>query len=88
MDITGESFLQYLSTILYDISTCSFISLDLEFSGIPSRPGGVSNVNPRQTLQDRYTETRKAAEIYQILQIGFTTIHEDHKDGDRASNHP
>lgn len=80
MDITWHTFESYLQKVLDDLATCCFVSIDLEFSGIPwtqKEPG----TGP-QTLQDRYAETRTAAEKYQVLQIGLTICHEDTEKGE------
>lgn len=72
-DATYRNFETKLPWILSAMSKSSFVSLDLEFSGLPSRKGPPSG---KQTLQERYTEIKQAAEKYQILQIGFTTVGE------------
>lgn len=82
MDITSHSFQFYLQKVLDDLATCCFVAIDLEFSGVPKAQNG-----PRaklQTLQERYTETRSAAERYQILQIGLTICDEDTEKGEIA----
>jgi poly(A)-specific ribonuclease len=78
MEVTNASFSQYLPFILNDISASCFVSLDFELSGvafassIPTKP---------QTIQERYAQTKEAAERYQILQVGLTTCHEDLETG-------
>lgn len=82
MDITSHTFQFYLQKVLDDLATCCFVAIDLEFSGIPKSRNG-----PRagsQTLQERYAETRIAAEKYQILQLGLTICHEDAEKGEIA----
>jgi poly(A)-specific ribonuclease len=81
-DVSKYNFSFYLPTIIRDLSTCSFVSLDLEFSGIPTRKGGPSG---KQTLQARYTEAKEAAEKYQILQIGLTIAREHASTGESSS---
>lgn len=74
MDIDADSFPSKLLGLLINISEADFVSFDLELSGIPSRlpakakPGATG----RKTLEDRYLETRVAADRYQILQVGIT----------------
>ncbi|KAN0072873.1 Ribonuclease H-like domain containing protein [Elaphomyces granulatus] len=76
MDVTRKTFPFYLPRILHDLTTCCFVCLDLEFSGIHAKTEGRLR-DGMQTLQERYTEVRGAAEVYQILQIGLTIAHED-----------
>lgn len=80
MDVTSQSFFYHLPRILDSIATCCFVSLDLEFSGIATNPVGIPGAR-RQTLQDRYSEAKQAADKYQILQVGLTIGHEDAKTG-------
>ncbi|CAI7585788.1 unnamed protein product [Penicillium palitans] len=75
MDVTAVTFPDCLPSILNDISTSCFVSVDFELSAVvfkrstpQSRP---------QTVQERYVEAKAAAERYQILQVGLTTCHED-----------
>ncbi|KAJ6099323.1 hypothetical protein N7467_000858 [Penicillium canescens] len=74
MEVTSANFSEYLPFILNDISASCFVSLDFELSGvafapfIPTRP---------QTIQERYAQTKVAAEQYQILQVGLTLCHEN-----------
>ncbi|KAL1965715.1 hypothetical protein VTN77DRAFT_5215 [Rasamsonia byssochlamydoides] len=75
MDVTRDTFPFHLANILHDLTTCSFVTMDLELSGIPVHSSGASS-GP-QTLQERYTQTKEAAEKYRILQIGLTIAHED-----------
>lgn len=79
MDMTKEAFRYYLPWILHELTTCCFVSLDLELSGIPFSPGG--NDRKTQSLQERYVQTKAAAEKYQVLQVGLTICHEDTKTG-------
>ena len=85
MDITGRTFQSHLSSILGAISRSHFISFDLELSGIPgkqfkSRPTGQVE-DGKQTLQQRYEETKAAAERYHVLQLGLTCVEEDRERG-------
>ncbi|KAJ5295715.1 hypothetical protein PENANT_c001G06767 [Penicillium antarcticum] len=74
MEVTSANFSEYLPFILHDISASCFVSLDFELSGvafapfIPTKP---------QTIQQRYEQTKAAAEQYQILQVGLTICHEN-----------
>lgn len=77
MDVNGSTFRAILPSILGAISRAHFVSFDLELSGIPGRQTG----RGKQTLQERYDDTKKAAERYQILQFGLTCVEEDKKRG-------
>ena len=70
--VTGQSWSHHFPHILQDISECTFVALDFEFSGIPNYQG-----SRRQTLQERYAEVKEAARTYQILQVGLTIVKED-----------
>lgn len=80
MDVTWQNFISYLPRILDDLGSCCFVAVDFEFSGISH--GNVSHgpAGP-QTLQDRYIEIKRAADKYQIVQIGLTVCHEDIETG-------
>lgn len=80
MDITVQNFESYLPKVLDDLASCLFVSLDLELSGIAK--GQNDAPKGTQTLQERYAETRKAADKYQVLQIGLTVCHEDPDEGE------
>lgn len=73
MDIDNISFGPYLLGIIEAISTSRFVALDLELSGIPSKP---TAGRVKHSLQKRYEEIKSAAEKYQILQIGITCVQE------------
>lgn len=62
-----------LLSTLKRISNAYAVAFDLELSGIPARKQG----RDRRTLEDRYAETKEAAEKYHILQLGLTLIEED-----------
>lgn len=77
MDVTGQNFPYHLPRILDDLANCCFVSLDFEFSGISY--GITSQGNPRgpQSLQQRYSDIKDAADKFRIVQIGLTICHED-----------
>lgn len=80
MDIDKISFRPRLLDIVVAVSEAHFVSFDLELSGVPvKQPGDASAGRP--SLQQRYIETKKAAEQYQILQIGLTCVREDEHRG-------
>ncbi|KAG9247249.1 ribonuclease H-like domain-containing protein [Calycina marina] len=84
MEVDQHDFKGRLLDILINISNASFISFDLEMSGIDKRTqqqkadrrnGG------KPTLQEQYGEMRAAAEAFQILQFGICCVEEDHARG-------
>lgn len=68
MDVNRTAFPARILQILEALSECHFVSLDFEFSGVSSKP----QTRQKQTIQERYTETKQAAERYSILQVGLT----------------
>lgn len=85
MEVTDKSFQNYLPWMLYEFSTSCFVSLDLELSGIALSSSNQSSKT--QSLQERYAESKAAAEKYQVLQIGFTFCHENTQTGTCFSLH-
>lgn len=79
MDVTAITFPDCLPSILNDISTSCFVSVDFELSGVVFKPSTPQSRS--QTVQERYVEAKAAAERYQILQVGLTTCHEDKENG-------
>lgn len=80
--VTGQTWAHHLAHILQDISECTFVALDFEFSGIPIYKG-----SRRQSLQERYAEVKEAARTYQILQVGLTIVKEDAVAGEASLTH-
>lgn len=79
MEVDAASFSHRLLGLLVSISEADFVSFDLELSGIPSHlPGRKKAGRDRKTLEDRYEETKEAAERYQILQVGITCARFDY----------
>ncbi|PYI33958.1 CAF1 family ribonuclease [Aspergillus indologenus CBS 114.80] len=79
MDITAQTFGLSLPKLLDELSTCCFVALDFEFSGLAKRvDGGTTRTS---TLQERYEEVKTSADHFQILQVGLTICHEDLKEG-------
>lgn len=74
MEVDRISFPHHLLGVLTALSEAHFVSIDLEFSGISSRPQNRS----KQTLDERYKETKAAAEKFQILQVGITCVRQDY----------
>lgn len=86
MDVTNTTFYPLLLEILTDVSNSHFVAFDLELSGVPSKQSAFAAQKPgarpgKPTLQQRYTETKEAAERYQILQIGLTCVQQDAESG-------
>ncbi|KAF2105920.1 ribonuclease H-like domain-containing protein [Lophiotrema nucula] len=78
MDVDATSFPSQLLGMLTHISEAEFVSFDLELSGIATRMAGAPRARERQTLEGRYLEVKQAAERYQILQVGITTVKFDY----------
>ena len=86
MDINKNNFHSMLPSLLRAVSDAHFIAIDLELSGIPSHQvnnpkSGKHHAGGKATLQERYEETKKAAEVYQVLQLGMTCVEEDRNRG-------
>jgi poly(A)-specific ribonuclease len=77
MEVDKVSFYPLLLDILTDISECHFVAFDLELSGVPSKGAKGGKDVGRPSLQERYLETKQAAERYQILQLGLTCVQQD-----------
>ncbi|KAI9678937.1 MAG: hypothetical protein M1829_001922 [Trizodia sp. TS-e1964] len=75
MDVESSSFQPKLVQIMEAIAGALFVSIDMEFSGIPTQVKGGGQ--GKQSLQQRYSENRDAAEKYQVLQVGITCVEED-----------
>ncbi|KAI4722023.1 CAF1-domain-containing protein [Aureobasidium sp. EXF-10727] len=76
MDIDKASFPSRLLDVIEAIAEAHFVSFDLELSGVPVK-GQAKEKPGKPSLQERYLETKKAAEQYQILQIGLTCVKDD-----------
>ena len=75
MEVDRTAFWGRLLSILVAISEAHFVSIDLELSGVASKNlGGRAR---QATLEERYAETKEAAERYTILQIGVTCAYQD-----------
>jgi len=79
MNVTSASFPFEAVNIIQHVAKSRFVAFDFEFSGVAGRtPGGGSG---KLALQDLYEETRAAAQIYQILQVGLTIVTEEPDKG-------
>lgn len=88
MDVDDVHFWPQLLSILNSISNATFVSIDLEMTGIAmkgsrskDRAGGMG----KPTLQQFYEEVKQAAEKYSVLQFGITCIEEDRERGKFAT---
>jgi poly(A)-specific ribonuclease len=83
MDIDYVHFWPQLLPILKAISEASFVTFDLEMSGISTRERDRSSArsSDKPSLQQQYEETKEGAETYQVLQIGITCVEEDRERG-------
>lgn len=93
MDVNINNFQSQLPSIVGPIANSRVVSIDLELSGIPGRQSGQARTpgrseDGRQTLQERYEENKRAAERYQILQLGLTCVEEDLKRGRWIESRP
>ncbi|KAL8832616.1 MAG: hypothetical protein Q9170_004816 [Blastenia crenularia] len=86
MDVTRQTFHNLLPALIAAIADAHFVAIDLELSGIPGqqinrpRPYG-EHGGGKPSLQQRYEETKKAAEKYQVLQLGITCVWENRDRG-------
>lgn len=85
MDVSPAEFQIRLPSILDAISSAHFVTIDLELSGIPGQQSNRFRVSEalskKPPLQQRYEETKVAAEKYQVLQFGITCVEEDRVRG-------
>ena len=83
MDIDHYQYRKKLLEILRSIANASFVTFDLEMSGISTRPkpGDRTYDVGKATLQQQYDEIKSAAETFQILQMGLTCVEEDREKG-------
>jgi poly(A)-specific ribonuclease len=85
MEVDSAHFRQILLSILNNISAATYVTFDLEMSGITTRPkhgtGDRSHDVGKPSLQQQYEEMKSAAETFQILQIGITCVEEDREKG-------
>ncbi|EKD18361.1 uncharacterized protein L3040_006764 [Drepanopeziza brunnea f. sp. 'multigermtubi'] len=81
MEIDQAHFRPQLLSILQHIANASFVTFDLEMSGISTRPkhstGNRTHDVGKPSLQAQYDEMRSAAETFQVLQVGITCVEED-----------
>ncbi|KAL8690752.1 MAG: hypothetical protein Q9218_003873 [Villophora microphyllina] len=86
MDVSRHTFHSLLPSLIAAIADAHFVAIDLELSGIPGqqinkpRAAG-TRVEGKPSLQERYAETKKAAEKYQVLQLGITCAGENRNRG-------
>mgnify|MGYP000017377075 CR=1 FL=1 len=88
MDVTASNFNSLLPAITDALSTASFVSVDLEMSGI-TPPKGTPRTHLEDTPQERYEKLKDIPETYAILQLGLTLFHEvrsDDSDSDSSED--
>lgn len=80
MDISQSNFYKNVVDIIENISNSTFVTFDLEMSGISTRPknspGDRTLDIAKPTLQQQYDEVKSTAETFQILQMGITIVEE------------
>ena len=81
MDVNRFNFHSLLPSLLAAIADAHFVAFDLELSGISGKRQGVARSHGKATLQQRYEEVKKAAEDYQVLQLGITCVGENNDRG-------
>lgn len=81
MDVHRKDYWQkHLLPILQHIAKASFVTFDLEFSGIrPSQRRSRDAGKP--SIQQLYEENREVAQKFQVLQVGITCMEENHEKG-------
>ncbi|KAB8289811.1 hypothetical protein EYC80_010444 [Monilinia laxa] len=81
MEVHRDNWRQLLLPILKDISNATFVSFDLEMSGITTRPKHTNQERThdigKPSLQQQYEEVKDAAETFQVLQLGITCVEEE-----------
>lgn len=84
MNVHRDNFYPELMDMLKSLSTATFVSFDMEMTGITMKDRFASrdgSGHKKNTLQGQYEEVKKAAENFQVLQIGITCVHEDRENG-------
>ena len=88
MEVDQSHYRKYLLQILKHIANASFVSFDLEMSGIykNTRFGPVAggHDNGKPSLQQLYEDIRAAADTFQVLQVGITIVEEDREKGESS----
>lgn len=80
MEVDQACYRKQLLSILKHIANASFVSFDLEMSGIYKKSHNNTSTQ-KLSLQQLYEETRTAAETFQVLQVGITCVEEDREKG-------
>jgi poly(A)-specific ribonuclease len=86
MEVDKSSFNAQLLPILQHIANATYVTFDLEMSGITTRPRHSTNDRSHElgkpSLQEQYEEVKDAADTYQIVQVGITCVEEDREKGE------
>lgn len=75
MDVSRHNFYSTLPYMLSLAQNARFVAIDLEMSGIAVH--NAESGPPITSPQAVYTQARKAAEVFTILEIGLTFIQYD-----------
>ena len=85
MEVDHVHYRRKLLSILKHIANATFVTFDLEMSGISTRrqygTGDRSQKVNKPTLQEIYEEMKDAASMYQVVQFGITCVEEDREKG-------
>jgi hypothetical protein len=91
MEVDHVHFRRQLLSILKHIANATFVTFDLEMSGISTRrkhgTGDRSQNVGKPTLQETYEEMKDAASTYQVVQLGITCVEEDREKGSWHPSH-
>lgn len=82
MEVTRDNFREQLLPILQHIANATYVTFDLEMSGINARPRERSRDIGKPSLQQQYDENKQAAEMFQVLQVGITCVEENREKGE------
>ncbi|KAI1144531.1 CAF1-domain-containing protein [Hypoxylon sp. FL0543] len=78
MEVNRANFFWALPSMLHEAEKARFVAIDVEMSGIAWDSVRAQQEN---AIQVSYTRIKEAAEKFQILQIGFTFVVYDEKEG-------
>ncbi|KAL7273652.1 hypothetical protein RUND412_003464 [Rhizina undulata] len=81
MEVSRGHFDEILPEIIEAIQNSTFVTFDLELSGIFRGSARPENRGRKQTLQERYQEVKESAEKFQIVQFGLCTVHVNKESG-------
>jgi hypothetical protein len=85
MEVNRDNFVKELPSILEHLLKSSYISFDMEMSGIHKKAyhvGAANHDEGKPSMQTLYEGIKGAAEKYQVLQFGMTIVEEDREKGE------